>query len=297
MSFVKLHYSEMIPGERCAIGESPLWSETEQRLYFVDIHGRKLIRFDPLSGTQEIFSTPEMPGNMAPLSAGGVVIAMQSAVWTFDPHSHQFSKVQETPFVPEGFRFNDGISDARGRMIGGTMGLADDRGFDGVLYSLVPDQPARVLMEGFHTINGLALSIDQETLYFADSCVDVARVWKCAYDLETGQVGEREVFIDMHRFKARPDGACIDSNDGYWVAAHEIGEVMRFDALGNLTDRLHIGPRRVGKPAFGGQALDQMFVTTLSLRDEDDPRSGHLFQANVGAQGVTTCAWDHPPAP
>ena len=35
------------------LGESPMWHPTEQVLYYCDIQGRQLLRFDPRSGQRQ----------------------------------------------------------------------------------------------------------------------------------------------------------------------------------------------------------------------------------------------------
>jgi sugar lactone lactonase YvrE len=41
---------EQIDTYRCTIGEGPVWDVAEQALYFIDILGKKVLRFDPSSG-------------------------------------------------------------------------------------------------------------------------------------------------------------------------------------------------------------------------------------------------------
>ena len=40
-----------LPVPRCIVGESPLWHPAEQALYWCDIVGRRLHRFDPATQT------------------------------------------------------------------------------------------------------------------------------------------------------------------------------------------------------------------------------------------------------
>ena len=34
----------------CMVGEGPVWDIADQALYFIDILGKKVLRFDPASG-------------------------------------------------------------------------------------------------------------------------------------------------------------------------------------------------------------------------------------------------------
>jgi sugar lactone lactonase YvrE len=42
------------------VGESPLWHPRERRLYWVDIQGKKVHRFDPGSGHNQTFDLPDL---------------------------------------------------------------------------------------------------------------------------------------------------------------------------------------------------------------------------------------------
>jgi len=58
---------------RAQLGECPLWSPTEARLYWEDIDGRAVHRFDPASGVDEVREAPGRPGSLALTSTAGVV--------------------------------------------------------------------------------------------------------------------------------------------------------------------------------------------------------------------------------
>ncbi|MEI6738149.1 MAG: SMP-30/gluconolactonase/LRE family protein, partial [Pseudomonadota bacterium] len=60
---------------KALLGECPLWSVAEQRLYWVDISGRSVNRFDPITGVSQSWPMPCEPGCIALAASGGLVVA------------------------------------------------------------------------------------------------------------------------------------------------------------------------------------------------------------------------------
>ena len=99
------------------LAECPVWDGRIQRLWWVDILGSKLMRFDPASGTNEIFDVGAHIGALVPEEGGELVLALK----------HGFSRyrggaVTELTSMdgPEDIRFNDGKCDPQGRFWAGT---------------------------------------------------------------------------------------------------------------------------------------------------------------------------------
>ena len=60
-----------------SLGEGPVWDQTEQALYWVDIQMGLLQRFEPLSGEIRRWSMPERVGALALRQQGGLVVAQR----------------------------------------------------------------------------------------------------------------------------------------------------------------------------------------------------------------------------
>ena len=74
---------------KAILGEGPYWDVTDQRLYWVDIKGCKIHRFDPATGHDETWPTPEVVGSLAVRAKGGLVVALRSGLYFFDPTTGQ----------------------------------------------------------------------------------------------------------------------------------------------------------------------------------------------------------------
>ena len=67
------------------LGESPFWHPGEGVLYWCDIPGRRLHRYDPGSGRHDQWEWSAEPGCIAPAAGGGLVVASRDGLWRFEP--------------------------------------------------------------------------------------------------------------------------------------------------------------------------------------------------------------------
>ena len=105
------------------LGECPLWAPEEGLLYWLDIEGRVLHRYDPTAGTNETRGMPGRPGAAAlGPNPGELIIAMEHELVRFswdDPASLQPIRALEA--ARTGNRLNDGRTDPAGRFVVGSM--------------------------------------------------------------------------------------------------------------------------------------------------------------------------------
>ena len=104
------------------LGECPVWSPDEGRLYWVDIDGRAIHRFDPASGLDERRPTSGRPGSLALTDTPGqLLVALEGRLGFFDWPSGAWR--DWVALEPEGLgnRLNDGRCDPAGRFWVGSM--------------------------------------------------------------------------------------------------------------------------------------------------------------------------------
>ena len=93
----------VISDTRDRVGESPVWSVTEQALYWVDIEGRRIHRWDSAAGTVQSWHTPERVGCIAVSARGGLVAAMETGIFEIElqapPLLLQFFKPQSSNLI------------------------------------------------------------------------------------------------------------------------------------------------------------------------------------------------------
>jgi sugar lactone lactonase YvrE len=209
------------------------------------------------------------------------VLATQAGFAVYEPGGDL--SILENPLpAGDGVRFNDGIVDPLGRFWAGSLGAEDD-----ALY-LLEGRAATRFAGGFGLPNGMGFSPDERTLYFTDS--DAKTIYAYAFDPETGEVGERRVFVDSHGEDGVPDGLTVDAGGYVWSARWGGWKLSRYHPDGRLERDIPIPAEQVTSCAFGGDNLDALFVTTAreGLSEdqlEEQPQAGSLFVLEPGARG------------
>ena len=271
------------------LGECPLWSPTEQVLYWVDIHGNTVHRHDPSSGTDESRDIGQRPGCLALTAEPGrlLVATENELVWL------EWSTGETTPFVTledpsTGNRLNDGRCDPAGRLVVGTMWPETGDGRrTGNLYRVEGDGSSTTLRTGIGVPNGIAFDPERGRTYFADSFS--ATVWVWDYDADTGARHDQRVFLDYSTLPGAPDGACLDADGCYWSASVHGWAVIRVTPDGDVDRRIELPLEKPSMPAFGGPDLSTLYVTTIG--DDSEPGRdgfvpGSLLAVDPGVHGV-----------
>ena len=90
---------------------------------------------------------------------------------------------------------------------------------------------------------------------------------------------------------ADPDGAAVDAEGYYWIAAVWGWSLLRYTPDGALDLVVRLPVQRPTKLAFGGADHRTVFVTSASL-DLDEPQAqplaGRLIAFDIGIQGLPT---------
>lgn len=279
---------ECIHRGRDGIGESPVWDARAGVLWWVDIKRPAIFRLDPQTGAVTDFPMPEAVGSIGLRAAGGLVAALRSGLYGFNPATRVLEKL--VPFTPEkpSIRLNDGKCDRRGRFWCGSM---DEKDFSpvGALYRFAGDGCTRHA-EGFAVLNGMAFSPNDSTMYVADSRREV--VWAYAFDLARGEIGERRRFVSTEDVPGRVDGATVAADGSYWCAHVRGGQVAQYDPDGRLVRAIPLPVKYPLMCTFGGAGMDVLYVTTATAlvtpeEAASQPLAGSLFAIyGCGARGI-----------
>lgn len=276
---------------RALLGECPLWSAGEGRLYWVDIDGRAIHRYDPSSGVDEHRSVPARPGSIALTSiAGRLLVAAEHRLAWFDWETAAWRDWIALEPEGNGNRLNDGRCDSSGRFwVGSMFDPAAAGRTTGMLHRVGADGNAVTVRSSVGVANGLAFSPDGRTMYFADTPRET--VWAYDYDVDTGDAVNERVFLDFGSLPGRPDGACVDEEGGYWIACVYGWSVMRATPDGRIDRRIMLPVEKPTMPAFGGPGMATLFVTSIGgggshPASPAQPDAGSLFAIQTGRRGV-----------
>jgi len=278
--------AELLVDARARIGEGPVWDERSGRVVWVDIEGRALHSTDPDTGATSMQPMPMPIGVAVPRRSGGFVAALEDGFYGIDSNG-KTDQIAEIDNRARGLRFNDGACDPAGRFLAGTMAY-DFKPGAGSLYRLDPDLRVSRLLDDVTISNGLGWSPDGGTMYYVDT--PTMRIDAFDYDVGSGAMSGRRPFVEIDG-DGRPDGLCVDVEGAVWIALWPGWSVRRYLADGTLDAILPLPVAQVSSCAFGGPALDQLFVTSAwtNLSDEAraaQPLAGGLFRASVGTRGI-----------
>ena len=293
--------AELILDARNATGESPVWSTTQQALYWVDIPAKRLHRWSPADGKEQSWQASQMLACIAQAGDGHWIAAMENGLFAITPHadgSLDSRLLASVTHAQPGMRFNDGRCDRQGRFWAGTMLMDMAAGAPvGAMYRYNAGQtePLTAQLQGFIVPNGLAFSPDGNTLYLSDSHPDVQKIWAFDYDTDSGTPHNRRLFVDMIQHPGRPDGAAVDAEGCYWICGNDAGLIHRFTPEGKLDRSLAVPVKKPAMCAFGGADLDTLFVTSIRPAGDlaDQPLAGGVFALRPGVKGLPEPRLNH----
>ena len=208
------HYSiRQIGNARYLLGEGPLWDDRANVLYWVDVLGASIWRYNPDFDEFREWKMPDVVSSLALRERGGAIVTLADGFYAFDFETNECTLIGDTIESDQPTRFNDGKVDRHGRFIAGTMdnAIAEPRG---ALYSLGRDRKVSTLDAGIVCSNGPCWSLDNTTLYYTDSMLGT--IFAYDYDIDNGTVGPRRVFVDFRAMgiECAPDGCTVDA-EGY----------------------------------------------------------------------------------
>ncbi len=272
----------------CFLGEGPTWLAAERKLVFVDILAPAIVVADPRDGSFQSHPMPELVSAVVPRRRGGFLAAMQTGIKAVDLASGTVTAVASPEATKPGNRFNDGKCDRRGRFWAGTLAIDTTPGH-GSLYRLDPDGRCTEVEGGFHVSNGLGWSPDDRIFYFADS--GAGRIYAYDYDIDTGAIAGKRVFVEAPQGAGMPDGLAVDAEGFVWAAHWDGWSVARYDPDGRVDRVINLPVPRPTSCAFGGPDMTTLYVTSARIRLSvqqlaEAPLSGSVFAIQTGVRGL-----------
>eukprot|EP00727_Mastigamoeba_balamuthi_P010101 m51a1_g5713 hypothetical protein (309) ;mRNA; r:1089013-1089939 len=289
---------ELVADSKCKLGEGPHWSHRDRLLYWVDIEGRRVHSLDPRSPASPLaYALADRPSLVVRRSraAPELLVAAEHALCSLDTRSQRVERLAGVE-VPEGppQRWNDGKCDAQGRLVAGMMCDVRPRLPVARVYSATAGAGGSVSVRAVEAIgnvttsNGLAWDDDGRHLYHIDTPTGLIRRW--GYDAATGEVsGPAQTVVEKPKeITGVLDGMARDAAGGLWVALHRTGAVARWDgASGKLLGVVEVPAANVTSCCWGGDALDELYITSAADGDAAHPLAGGVFRVKVpGLRGT-----------
>ncbi len=269
----------------CKLGEGPIWHPEEGLLYSVDIEGRSVWRFDPTSGDAQEFPLGIMVGCLGIRNQGGLIVASERGFAFWDPSTNELDHIVHPEEERVNARFNDGAVDRGGRFWAGTM---TPEGFENSLYRLDSDLTIHQMETGIGISNGIGWSPDAKTMYFTDSPRKL--IYTYDFDVATGSIENRRIWVDSSEQDGVPDGLCVDSQGCVWSARWDGWRIERYDPEGQVMEEIPVPVQRPTSCTFGGADLTTLFITSAwtgltAAQRKAQPGAGDIFRLELEVPG------------
>jgi len=271
------------------LGESPVWDDRAQALYWIDSLAGVVHRLNPTTGAVEQFHVPPPVGSMALRQDRGAVVALRHGFATYDFDTGTLMQGASIGLDHPELRLNDGKVDPYGRFVAGTMhgGRAPGEPPLGGLYRLDGSGALERIETDLAVTNGPCFSPDGKIFYLADSPRRV--IWAYDYDRD-GPLRNKRVFVETEALNSGPDGATVDTAGHLWSVMVRSGTIVRFAPDGTIVRTIDMPVQHPTSVTFAGPDLDILYVTSISrspnLRD-DRPDAGGLFAVEgLGVRGL-----------
>ncbi|MSP83055.1 MAG: SMP-30/gluconolactonase/LRE family protein [Alphaproteobacteria bacterium] len=285
------------------LGETPVWSEGEQRLYWIDSTAATIHRFDPATGRDETLpvTLTGYLGAMALISGGGLLaLCGKRLLRVSGSAAEPIADVEAN--LPDNLP-NDGKVDPQGRFWFGTMHGSVSQP-TGNLYSYDRSHGLHRHDGGFACSNGMAWNPDGRTFYFVDMMPGTILAYE--FDGQAGSLGKRRIFVSIDPKEGEPDGICCDAAGGVWVAHWDGGCVTRYDPRADSAPRRSRFPCRARPARFLVVAVWRLSTSRRRAmasrarrpsRDRSSPGSRRSpacpWQASRGKpRGIATRRWN-----
>jgi sugar lactone lactonase YvrE len=301
MSLSHLPNGRLVLRRPSITGESPVWCERTNRLYWVDVQQPALHRLDPETGLDESWTMPAWIGCLAlgeGAERGNVLVGLRTGAYRFALEDGALSLVAPAPYDPRRFFLNDGKCDRAGRFWVGPMRhavlpLVGEKGPDkGPLWRLQGDRLVPV-GKAAALSNGLAWSPDGRTMYHSHTETGEINAWD--FDPASGEMERGRLFARVDG-PPGPDGAEVDRDGFYWSAINGQGKILRFDPDGKVERELVVPFKYPTMVTFGGPDLQTVFVTSgrWAIPDKDAaeyPLDGGVLAFDAPVPGLPCSRW------
>ena len=288
MSRLQLPQVECVLPVAALLGESPVWCTVDKVLYWVDIKRPAVHRFHPATASCKTWPMEEEVTSIGLRQLGGAIVSLRSSLATFDFQTGEVAKLPGPIVHQPDMRFNDGRCDRRGRFWVGSLHEARHPE-TASLYRFDPDGRHTEMVAGVTISNGIAWSLDNRTMYFADSWTRT--IFSFNFDLDSGTLRDKKVFVQLPEGAGVPDGATVDAEGFLWSATFDGGCVTRYAPDGRIDRVIKMPVQRPTSCAFGGEDLSILYVTSASMglteqQRIDAPLAGGLFAIDAGVKGL-----------
>ncbi|EKT56039.1 SMP-30/gluconolactonase/LRE family protein [Providencia burhodogranariea] len=271
---------EMADSHCYTLGESPIWCEKNQRLFFLDIIEKNLLIYDPITGLTQNRELPYLTSAITlTTDHHKLLLITVNGIYLYDIAKDSLEqKLAEYPDIPCVTRPNEAAISPQGELFFGTMGYLEPEKM-GNWYKFCHEKQIVELCGQPVGISNTLCWVNQ-TLYFADSKLNI--IYQSNDQMKTQQ-------IFAHAERGSPDGSTLCVENKLWNARWGASELAIY-SLGNQAttqiDYISLPAINPTSCCFGGQDLTTLYITTASLGlTVDDKWQGRVLAIPFAGKG------------
>lgn len=279
------------------LGEGAIWNYQTSELYWIDIEDKKLHIYNPITKINRSIEMPSRIGTVVPsMEKAKAVVAIEDGMYIVNLDTEEFTVLSDIEAnMPEN-RFNDGKCGPNGNFWVGSMHLEQSKP-NASLYKINAKGEAKQMLKNITISNGIVWSKDQKTMYYIDTPTKKIRAFD--FDIKTSTISNERVVVEVDEKEGYPDGMAIDENDMLWVGLWNGNSVAQFNPkTGALVQKIKVPAHNVTSCAFGGENLDELYITTASVDMTNEekkryPLAGSVFKVKMAVRGVKSSFFNY----
>lgn len=251
------------------LAECPVWNVKDRMLYWTDILGGSIWRYQPKDKTVAlVWKGSEMVGGFAFTPENDMVICSEKGISKLKRKEQSFldascEKIFDIPMA-KGERFNDITTDPKGRILAGTL---RDTNKDGKLYRIQEGEEPTVLISEIGISNGMTFSLDEKYFYHTDS--QQRTITRYQYNINLGEISNPKLFYKGCEEDGAPDGITVDTEGNIWAACWGGSKVIRINGEGQVSKTIEVPAIQVSSLVFGDEGLNILYITTAAIGCKD----------------------------
>lgn len=266
----------------CHLGEGALWHPERNQLFWFDILENKLLSQKDGKALEWTFNSN--------VSAAGwtgkdtLLIADETRLFEFNFTTKTESFVAHLEPHDPGSRPNDGRADPQGGFWIGTMAKRGNKR-PGTIYRYYRGE-LRMLFSNITVPNAQCFTSDGLYAYFSGT--RDGKVWRTALDGDGWPINEPELVFHAEGYLI--DGMVCAQDGTLWNTQYKAGRVAVYSPTGAFLESHAIPGKHTTCPAFGGDELTTLYVTTArqDVPQEDiatNPAHGQTFALATETKG------------
>ena len=247
--------------------EGPRWHEG--KLFFSDMHDRKVKTVDLSGRTEVVCEVPNRPSGLGWLPDGRMLVVSMTDRKLLRLENGSLKEHADLSRLAP-CDCNDMVVDAKGRAYVGNFGFdlhKREKPRPTNLILAAPDGQVRVVAENLMFPNGTVITPDGKTLIVGESFGTRLSAFDVAPD---GSLSNQREWANTAPFV--PDGICLDAEGAIWVSAATGSTVIRVKEGGEITEQFKFATDTFAC-MLGGPNRRTLFVLTAESSDPEQCRA------------------------